>query len=255
MKFPVAMIAKIWLMSYRPVLLLLLFYPLAPALSQQLDTSKYGVATVKDPAWYLRSVKADPNKQMVELKQLMPGLVYELHYASTDNFTHQALYPAGTRHTFLRRPAATALAAVAAELKKENLGLKIFDAYRPYRVTMQFWELIHDDRYVADPSKGSGHNRGLAIDLTLIDLTSGKELDMGTGFDNFSDTAHHTFTRLPETVLNNRKKFCSIMERQGFRAFETEWWHYAWPNDREYEVLDLTFRQLRGLTGKRKQRQ
>lgn len=248
------MIAKIWLMSYRLLLLLPLFYPFSPALAQRLDTSRYGVATVKDPAWYLRSIQQEPGKEMVELKKLMPELIYELHYASTDNFTRQLLYPAHTRHTYLRRPAAEALAAVAAALKKENLGLKIFDAYRPYSVTMKFWELIHDDRYVADPSKGSGHNRGLAIDLTIIDLVTGKELDMGTGFDNFSDTAHHTFMHLPVPVLDNRKKFRSIMEQHGFRAFETEWWHYAWPNDKDYEVLDLSFAQLKSLTGKRKRK-
>ena len=85
---------------------------------------------------------------------------------------------------------------------------------------------------------------GLAADLTIIDLSTGKELDMGTGFDNFSDTAHHTFTSLPNLALNNRKLLKDTMLKNGFQLFETEWWHYSWPNDKNYEVMDIRFRQL-----------
>src|SRR5437867_1601617 len=83
------------------------------------------------------------------------------------------------------------------ELNEKGLGLKIFDAYRPYSVTVKFWELIKDERYVANPSKGSGHNRGIAVDLTIIHLKTNEELNMGTGFDNFTDTAHQAFVNLP----------------------------------------------------------
>ena len=107
------------------------------------------------------------------------------------------------------------------------------------------WELIGDERYVANPAKGSGHNRGLAIDLTLI--KEGKEVAMGTGFDNFSDSANHEFSQLPEDVLHNRKRLKAVMEKHGFRALETEWWHYSWPNDRNYDVLDLRFKDLRKM--------
>jgi len=109
---------------------------------------------------------------------------------------------------------------------------------------LKMWDLIGDERYVANPSKGSGHNRGLAIDLTLINLSNDNELDMGTGFDNFTDTAHHVFRNLPSTVLQNRTLLKETMEKYGFRSFETEWWHYSWPNDRNYEVLDLDFKKL-----------
>jgi D-alanyl-D-alanine dipeptidase len=106
------------------------------------------------------------------------------------------------------------------------------------------WDLIHDERYVADPSKGSGHNRGLAVDLTIIDLKDGSELNMGTSFDNFTDTAHHTFKNLPADILQNRMLLRETMEKYGFKALETEWWHYSWPNDRNYEVLDIDFKKL-----------
>ena len=157
---------------------------------------------------------------------------------------HRKMYPSNTRHTFMRLRAAYALAAVQQDLNKRGLGLKIFDAYRPYAVTVRFWELVKDERYVANPAKGSGHNRGLAVDLTIIDLATGAALDMGTGFDNFTDTAHHTFTQLPEPVLQNRKLLKETMQKHGFSLFETEWWHYFWPNDRNYEVLDIPFNKL-----------
>jgi D-alanyl-D-alanine dipeptidase len=151
------------------------------------------------------------------------------------------MYTPATRHTFMRLPAARALATVQKELNARGYGLKIFDAYRPYGVTVKFWELIRDERYVANPRNGSGHNRGLAVDCTIIDLKTQRELDMGTGFDNFSDTAHHSFTALPPDVLQHRKLLKEIMEKHGFNKLETEWWHYFWPNDRGYEVLDIPF--------------
>ena len=100
------------------------------------------------------------------------------------------------------------------------------------------WELIQDERYVTDPKKGSGHNRGIAVDLTIIDRTTGKELDMGTGFDNFTDTAHQTFKNLPLEILNNRGLLKTVMEKNGFVAMETEWWHFFW-NNQDFELLDI----------------
>ena len=217
------------------------------ASAQPLKTSSYGVQYIASEKSYQQTLTLDSNKKMVELKQLMPSLVYELHYATKDNFVKQTLYPANTNFTFLRSPAAKALQKVQKELNEKGLGLKIFDAYRPYSITVKFWELIKDERYVANPAKGSGHNRGLSVDLTIIDLKTGVELDMGTGFDNFTDTAHHTFTQLSSTVLQNRKLLKDIMLKHGFNFLETEWWHYYWPNDRNYEVLDLPFKKLKKI--------
>lgn len=194
---------------------------------------------------YKKQVKRDSVKKMVELKTLIPDIKYDLHYASTNNFMHRMMYPAGTTNTFLRLPAANALKKVQDDLKNSGFGLKIFDAYRPYSVTEKFWELVHDERYVANPAKGSGHNRGIAVDLTIINLKTGKELDMGTGFDNFSDTAHHAFTKLPEEVLQNRDLLKSTMEKFGFRALDTEWWHYFLANGNKFEILDIDFKKLK----------
>jgi D-alanyl-D-alanine dipeptidase len=154
------------------------------------------------------------------------------------------LYPKITT-TYLRSPAAKALLHVQIELNEMGLGLKIFDAYRPYSVTEKMWEPIQDDRYVADPKKGSGHNRGIAVDLTIINLKTKAELNMGTGFDNFSDTAHQTFTALPEEILRNRKLLKSLMEKYEFKPLETEWWHYSLPNAKDFELLDISFKSLK----------
>lgn len=239
------MIYKIPHQSYTLCLLATIFFIRQEGIGQKPDTSRYGVPIVSNIGYYSKTVAADSNKRLLELSTLVPGIQYDLRYAGRDNFVKRPLYPKKTRHTFLRAPAARALALVQASLQKENLGIKVFDAYRPYSVTVTFWELIKDERYVASPLQGSGHNRGLAIDCTLIDLATGKELDMGTGFDNFTDSAHQDFTALPATIFKNRKKLREIMIKNGFRIFETEWWHYSWPNDRDYEVLDLPFQKLK----------
>lgn len=216
--------------------------------AQLLTKSSYGVDVLASIKIYKATLKDDTNKKMLELKQLIPFIQYDLKYATKDNFVKQILYPRLTSVAFLRLPAANALANVQKELATNGLGLKIFDAYRPYSVTVKFWELIKDERYVANPAKGSGHNRGLAVDLTIIELKTGKELDMGTGFDNFTDTAHHTFTVLPEKILQNRILLKEVMQKHGFKLFETEWWHYSWPNDRNYEVMDIEFKKLKNIT-------
>lgn len=107
---------------------------------------------------YRKQVKADSNKKMVELQSAIPGMVYDLRYATSNNFMHRLMYPSKTRFTFLRLVAVKALQNAQSKLHEMGLGLKVFDAYRPYAVTEKFWELVHDERYVANPARGSGHN-------------------------------------------------------------------------------------------------
>ena len=196
------------------------------------------ISSYKD---YRQLTQQDSLLQMVELNQFLPTAQIDLRYATKENFTGKKLYPKGGK-TYLRLAVARALQKVRTDLQVNGYELKIWDAYRPYDVTKKMWELIGDERYVANPANGSGHNRGLAIDLTLI--KNGEELNMGTGFDNFSDTAHHKFQNLSEEVLKNRQLLRSTMEKHGFRALETEWWHYSWSNDRNYDVLNLSFKKL-----------
>ena len=226
------------------VIFLLIIYSAA---AQADLTNKYGLKPIKSEAAYQKSINRKPGFAMTDLKKVLLGIALDLRYATTNNFLHKKIYPTLST-TFLRYNAVAGLTAMQNELKQKGLGLKIFDAYRPYAVTEKIWKLVKDERYAASPKKGSNHNRGVAVDLTIIDLKTKNDLEMGTDFDNFSDSAHHTFTALPGEVLQNRQLLKSTMEKYGFESFETEWWHYALPNAKEYELMDLSFEQLKKLT-------
>ena len=219
---------------------LLLLFTIAVQNSKAQTGGPVRVTTV---AAYKKNVEADALKQMTDLKKLIPGIVLDLRYATRNNFTRHILYP-WAKTTFMRLEAATALQKVQAALNKKGYGLKVFDAYRPWAATSKMWELVQDERYVANPARGSNHNRGLAVDLTLVYTTGNSEVNMGTGFDNFTDTAHHSFTQLPAAVLQHRKLLKETMEAMGFKAFDSEWWHYTWPDNRNYEILDIPLKKL-----------
>ncbi|HEY5367770.1 MAG TPA: M15 family metallopeptidase [Hanamia sp.] len=215
-------------------------------LGQSKIGNKYGLHVINDTKVLQNELDLDSNKKMEDLRKLIPGIQLDLRYASVHNFMHEKLYPS-TNTTFLRKPAADSLKKVIEFLKSKNLTIKIFDAYRPYSVTEKMWEEVKDSRYAADPSKGSGHNRGTAVDLTLIDLKTNEELNMGTGFDNFTDSAHINFIDLPREVLKNRSILRSTMEKFGFIQLTTEWWHYYLPNSSSYEILDISFKDLKKM--------
>jgi zinc D-Ala-D-Ala dipeptidase len=211
--------------------------------SGQAQSQIASTQTIRDKETYLQSIQVDPNQQMVNLADYMKDIRFDLRYATTMNFTGKQLYPK-IKTTYARLPVAQALGVVQESLREKGLGLKIFDAYRPYMVTVQMWNLIQDERYVAKPDKGSAHNRGTAVDLTIIELATGKALDMGTDFDNFTEKAHHDYTALSDTVLQNRRLLKSLMEKAGFRAYAEEWWHYSFASG-SFPVMDLTFKQLK----------
>ncbi len=174
------------------------------ALAQSIAENKYGLFVTNDTSNFKSTVDADTNKRMVDIPNWLPGIILDLKYATVNNFMNQPLYHS-LNTTYLRKTAIEALQKVLKELKGQHLTIKIFDAYRPYSVTEKMWEVVKDDRYAADPAKGSAHNRGAAVDLTLVDIATKKELSMGTGFDNFSDTAHTDFTALPLAILKKEQ--------------------------------------------------
>ena len=165
-----------------------------------------------------------------DLRMLDSNIVVDLRYATTNNFTGAPLPGYLGNRAFLRREAAAALARVQRDLRPQGLGLKIFDAYRPVRATLAMvdWtERVHrpdllKDGYIASRSR---HNLGLAVDLTLIDLVSGRELEMGTPFDTFSPAAH-TANAMGQAAAN-RQRLKAAMEREGFTNYDQEWWHYT----------------------------
>jgi zinc D-Ala-D-Ala dipeptidase len=228
-----------------PVISLVVFLSTSfqPIRAQDTTFNKYGLWVIDKVAVLQKTVVHNPDKALLSLKTAVPGIVLDLRYATNNNFLHTRLYGTTTT-TYLRKAAALALAKVQAALKAKGLGLKVYDAYRPYSATEKIWAPVQDERYASNPAKGSGHNRGTAVDLTLINLATGKELPMGTGFDNFSDTAHHGFAYLPPMVLQNRLLLKQLMEANGFKALDTEWWHYSLPDAKNYELLDIDFSAL-----------
>lgn len=161
----------------------------------------------------------------LEVQALDPSIVLDIRYATEDNFVGEPLYPCG--RCFLRPEAAAAVVEAHQALQEAGYGgLKLFDCYRPTPIQARLWEVSPDPRAVAPPSKGSMHNRGLAIDLTVIDR-EGQELDMGTAYDAFSERSYHGFRGLTAEVRDNRKALLQAMESAGFRPLKTEWWHYT----------------------------
>jgi D-alanyl-D-alanine dipeptidase len=203
--------------------------------------NEYGLETIADKDIYLQTVAEDPSKELVELQEMIPGLHLDVRYATPDNLMNEQLYPVAK--ALLRRPAARALGEVQQDLASRRLGLKVFDAYRPYEVTKKIWEPYKNPDYVADPAKGSRHNRGCAVDLTLVD-GSGEELLMPTAFDTFSEKSGHDYQDLPEEAIRNRELLREVMERYGFVALETEWWHYDCQGWERFELLDLPLSSL-----------
>lgn len=193
---------------------------------------------------YKKSVQTSDKNTLVNLKKVIPDVILDLKYGTANNFTGTKLYKYAAT-TYLRKEVAFALLKVNDDLKNVGFGLKIFDAYRPYSVTKLMWDIVHDERYVANPLKGSGHNKGIAVDLTIIDMNTLNELKMGTAFDNFTDSAHHSFTKnLPLEIIANRSLLKSTMEKYGFKSLETEWWHYSFSSNENYEVMDIDFKKL-----------
>jgi zinc D-Ala-D-Ala dipeptidase len=174
--------------------------------------------------------------RLVELTTVNPSFVIDARYSTPDNFVAARLYPAN--RLFLRQKVAAHLNDAQRSLASRGLRVKIWDAYRPLSVQRRMWKLVPDERYVADPEKGSNHNRGCAVDVTLAD-SQGHELPMPTAFDDFTERAHRDYNNLPQEEINNRKLLTDVMERNGFVPFATEWWHFDSSDCSVYPVLDV----------------
>lgn len=204
------------------------------------QTNRERLKVVTDPKIYRQQVAQDSDKQLVDLATL--GIPLQIHYATDRNFMKRKLYP--EERAFLRAPAARALLEVKKELEPLGIGIKVWDAYRPYSITEQMWEQIGNPDYVADPAQGSRHNRGAAVDLTLIFLNPGDTLTMPTPYDDFTKRASHDYMQLPKTVLAHRQQLKEVMMKHGFEPFPSEWWHYDFKGWEKFELLDLPFNAL-----------
>ena len=167
----------------------------------------------------------DKHPGWVVLKDLDSTFVFDMRYATTHNFVHKKMYPCAK--CFIRKEVAERLLKIQKELRKKHLGLKFFDCYRPGKVQQALWKIKPDPSYVANPKTGSMHNRGVAIDVTIVDK-NGRELNMGTPFDFFGKKAHQDYVNLPKEVLENRKLLRDLMQKYDLEPIRTEWWHYSY---------------------------
>ncbi len=169
----------------------------------------------------------------VNLRNLSDDFVYDMKYASIDNFLETNVYECDS--CFLRMATARALISANEDFRKMGYKIKIYDCYRPLDIQKKMWKIVPDARYVANPEAGSIHNRGGAVDITLVN-EEGTELDMGTKFDFFGAAAAHNYKKLKKQVLENRLLLKSVMMENGFSPIKSEWWHYNLNTGKNFKV-------------------
>jgi D-alanyl-D-alanine dipeptidase len=182
---------------------------------------------------------------LVELIKLDPSIKLDIRYATRNNFLGKAVYKQS--RAFLQRPAAEALARVNQALRKQGYGLVVFDGYRPWSVTKVFWDVTPADKkiFVADPSKGSRHNRGCAVDLSLVDLKTGAEVKMPSEYDEMTERAHIDYECATPEAKRLRELLREAMAAEGFAVYEPEWWHYDYKDWKEYPIMNLKFSEIK----------
>ncbi len=182
--------------------------------------------------------------KLLELVKLDKTIKLDIRYATEDNFVGKAVYPEA--RAFLQKPAAEAVLKVHKKLKKQGLGLVIFDGYRPWTITKLFWEVTPEDKrkFVANPKNGSKHNRGCAVDLSIYDLKTGENLPMPSAFDEFTERASPDYKGGTETETKNRELLRKLMEKEGFTVNANEWWHFDYKDWEKYAIYDIAFSEI-----------
>lgn len=200
------------------------------------DMDRIPVKVVEPPTPLVKSLEGIPDTTFVHLADYSKDFVYDMRYATTNNFLKAKVYDCAECYT--RAITARALLEANDDFMKKGYRIKFFDCYRPNSVQYKMWKIVPNPQYVADPVKGSIHNKGGAVDITLVD-GNGEELDMGTGFDYFGKKAYHDNLDLTQQVLDNRKLLKETMEAHGFWSIRTEWWHYNLSSASNYPVANF----------------
>lgn len=175
------------------------------------------------------------NHELVNIHDIDKSIIIDLKYATKNNFLNKKIY--NSNQARLRTEVAQALVKAQKEFQQHGFAIKIWDAYRPFTAQEAMWKIMPDSRYVSNPKMGGRHTRGTAVDITLVDLKTGHELTMPTGFDDFSKKAHRDYIQTNSKVKSNIKLLDSIMLKHGFIGLPTEWWHYDYHNWQQYPVI------------------
>ena len=214
----------------------------------------YAVLLVTAAALVLVGCQSGPPKErgnfrepdLVEVIRLDPTIRLDIRYATTNNFMGRPMYRQAK--AFLQRPAAEALVRAHQSLKSKGYGILVFDGYRPWSVTKMFWDAANEEQrrieFVANPRKGSRHNRACAADVTLYDLNTGREVEMPSGYDEFTERAYPKYTGGSAEARARRDLLRQVMEAQGFTVYPAEWWHFDYKDWRQYGILNIPFERF-----------
>jgi D-alanyl-D-alanine dipeptidase len=226
---------------------------LSCAFAQEITNGIFRIKPVR-PVEELRAeaLKASPPAEqgpfrkpnLVELVKLDPTIKLDVRYAGTDNFLSTPFYTQA--RAFMQRPAAEAVVRANAKLKPQGYGLIIHDAYRPWYVTKMFWDATPEDKhiFVANPAEGSKHNRGCAVDLSLYDLNTGKEVQMPSVYDEMTQRAFADYAGGTDEERSRRAVLRKAMEDEGFTVYPQEWWHFDYKDWKEYPIMNVRFEDL-----------
>ncbi len=182
---------------------------------------------------------------LVEIIKLDSTIKLDVRYAGDNNFIGKPIYKEA--RAFLQRPAAEALVLVHEQLKKDGYGLLIFDGYRPWDITKVFWDSTsrENKKFVANPRKGSKHNRGCAVDLSLYDLKTGTEVEMGGLYDEMSERSYPKYEGGTEEQRKSRELLIQVMESNGFKVYDYEWWHFDFNDWKSYRINNIPFSAIK----------
>ncbi|MBU6153546.1 MAG: M15 family metallopeptidase [Bdellovibrionales bacterium] len=182
--------------------------------------------------------------RLLELTEAEHGVKLDVRYAREDNFIGRKVYP--SPHVFLLDHVAADLLSVHGELQRHGFGILIFDGYRPWSVTKMFWDLSDSNTrsFLANPSDGSSHNRGCAVDLGLFELSSGAFVKMPSDFDEMNEKAYRDYSGGDSAERERRDLLRRIMERNHFDGIKNEWWHYNHSSRKDWPVLNFSFEEI-----------
>jgi zinc D-Ala-D-Ala dipeptidase len=184
------------------------------------------------------TISKSEDTAFVDLKAYSSHFILDMKYATSDNFLKAKVYDCAS--CYLRLKTVKKLIEASIVLNKKGYKIKIFDCYRPLSVQKKMWDIVQDANYVANPARGSIHNRGGAVDITLTDK-NGKELDMGTPFDFFGVESSHNYKKLSKSILKNRLLLKNIMLKHNFESLETEWWHYNLEGAKQFPLSNFNW--------------
>ncbi|MDG1136423.1 MAG: M15 family metallopeptidase [Bacteroidales bacterium] len=204
---------------------------------------------ISDTSQYLLQLSESSTYELVDIEEYVPGIKLDIKYASPNNLIGERIYPVSK--AIVRRPLAESLYKIQKSLNNYGLGLVIFDGYRPYGATVRVYELYKDTNFIASPWQGSHHNRGASVDVSLIDLEYGQEIQMPTGYENYSEASHINYQNLPKNVLDNREILISEMQNNGFKVNPKKWWNFDFIGWQEYDIMDLTFEEIEQINTKK----